>query len=115
MPTFAGVAMGHTSDGSLTCRLQNFDGVACLALAGEINTDNALVLKAHLRMAGKSQTDTIVLVTCPQESGPAKMRLASVASPHRVAINRISGAKTCPGKSRIHGGCMGLSPPRDRL
>src|SRR5579859_6635433 len=53
--------MGHTSDGSLTCTLQNFDGVTCLALAGEINTDNALVLKAHLRMAGKSQTDTIVL------------------------------------------------------
>jgi anti-anti-sigma factor len=53
--------MDHTSDGSLTCTLQNVDGVACLALAGEINTDNALVLKAHLRMAGKSQTDTIVL------------------------------------------------------
>jgi anti-anti-sigma factor len=53
--------MDHTSEELLSCTLQNFDGVACLALAGEINTDNALVLKAHLRMAAESQTDTIVL------------------------------------------------------
>jgi anti-sigma B factor antagonist len=53
--------MDRSSGGMLACTLRSFDDAVCLALAGRIDVNNALVLKAHLRMAAKSQPNTIIV------------------------------------------------------
>lgn len=46
---------------ALICRLDDLGNVAYLAVSGEVNPDNARILRAHLQMAAQGRQNTIVL------------------------------------------------------